>query len=218
MKSVKRLLALSSALVLVLVSITLFTAEPARADKAASVKVVNGPAEAVPVTVGNANLPVTIANASVPVTLGGATVPVSYSNTRTTPLFVDPGSTARAAVGDQCSIAIYNGEDHCVLADVPEGKILVIETLSCGATVVAGTSPAMRLTTPIPNMDRSGFVNLNHTIALTLSGHVGSNDYYRLTTPVRMYASGGFSVSVGVSAADGSHSASCAFSGHLVTE
>ncbi len=202
---IKRSLAVASALVLLVV----FLGAPSGGVKAAKtdeVKVVNTAAEAVPVNVGNASLPVTI---------GNSTVPVSLANTSATPLYVD-GDPARAGVGASCSILLYNGESQCTLAAVPTGKILVIESVTCAASVTSGSSfLPMVLIVPATAIG-GGVYNMYHSLVLANTGSFGTNTYYGLTTPLRLYAAGGYSVLLMSNTDAASHSAGCSIAGHLV--
>ncbi len=178
---------------------------------------INNPSFTVTGTVGVSSLP--------PVTLGGTSA-VSLSNTKTTPVFVDTDNEARAGIGAQCFAPFdATGTANCLLATVPAGQTLVIETITCTAGVATGSLvvPGVLTMAGAP-IGGGGSVNLNHSLFFTKVGTAGTIDYYSLMSPVKMYAAAAWggntgvylSVQVGASTANVGNAA-CAISGHMVT-
>ncbi len=114
----------------------------------------------------------------------------------------------------------YSGSWQCSLGTVPAGKILVIESASCFATVPAGSGGgSMYLNMASPKLvGGPGYLNLNFFMTLQRTSGNASNDYYGQVTPLQLYAVGGFQVSVIASLPMGSHDMGCAISGHLVNQ
>ncbi len=131
---------------------------------------------------------------------------------------VDEGNTARAGVAAECH-ALTPGPWNCSLGTVPAGKILVIEAVSCFATVPGGAGgAAIVLNMASPGLS-GGEINFNFPMALALSQSIsGGNDYYRQVVPVRLYAAGGHDVSVLAAPPAGSHDVGCSIAGHLVNQ
>lgn len=165
---------------------------------------------------------------------------VAVSNTSAMPLFVDTGSAARNGMGSFCDVNLVQsgsttGTLQCTLSIVPAGQILVIETLTCFAQVVAGT-PFSRLVltigSPNPMFPSAGNLStLNHFLPLTrnASGDYAGLSAYGLISPVRMYAFGptltnGGNVpiyvfgNVGYPLVNGNPSLGCTMSGHYESQ
>jgi hypothetical protein len=205
-------------LVMLVTAFGVINSAPARAAKLGDVVIINTTAQPVPVsgTVAVSTLPA--------VTLSGTSA-VSFSNTSSTPLFVDTGDTTRSGIGASCDSSFDSaGFAQCVIATVPAGQILVIETITCSASVATGS----QIVPIVLNMGGTPIgggapISLNHRLLLTRSATNGSLDYYGITTPVRMYAAGGTdgSTNVSVFVGVGTSTANvgdlgCAISGHIV--
>ena len=198
MKPVRQMLVVVSGLVLVVVALGVLTGGAVKAAKTDEVKVVNTAAEPVPV-----------------------------GNTSSTPLFVNTGDSTRAAIGAQCDAHFdATGFAQCQIATVPAGQILVIETITCTASVATGT-PVVPIVLNMggPPIGGGAPISLNHRLLLTLAASNGSLDYYGLTTPVKMYAAGGTGGSTGVFVFTGVGPGSantgdlgCAISGHMASQ
>ncbi len=227
MKFVRHMLVAVSGLVLLVTAVGVIGDRPVHAAIAAPVKVVNGPADPVPVRgivdahINNATIPVSgqVSVSSLPA--------LSLSNTSSTPLFVDEGNTARAAVGAQCDFDfVADTSTQCQIAAVPDGQILVIETVTCAASAPTGTvMPPIVLSMGATPIGGGAAINLNHRLFLTRTAEPGTAiglDYYGLTTPVRMYAAAntGVWVSAGMGPIPGNvrPDLACAISGHLVNQ
>jgi hypothetical protein len=210
MKLMKQILVAVSGLAILVAGLYAVNGTPASAAATPIVKVVNTPAEAVPV-VGN----------------------VRVHNGSANPLNVDIAN----AVGASCDGSFdAGGVAQCNIATIPEGQILVIEEVTCGASVLAGArigsillgmgSPAVPSDPPVP-----GIRPVNHTLVLTRLFSVldGSpqHDYYGLTNQVKMYAFGGLpgiggSSTVFVNAQSGgtlnTGGVDCTISGHMLAQ
>ena len=121
-------------------------------------------------------------------------VPVSGSVNATIAGSVDAQGSARAAVSGYCTVAnLYpSGTGNCVLASVPAGQILVIESILCRALVPAGVPfnvVILQLQAPAPG---AGLQGLNHLLTLTPTPNAsfGGNTAYSLVTPIKLYAFG----------------------------
>jgi hypothetical protein len=108
----------------------------------------------------------------------------------------------------------------CVIANVPSGKVLVIETISCAADAPpGGDAPNLALlvnSTPVSGGAVSPFY---YFLALPKVSTTSTSDNYRITTSVRMYAAPGTSVTLIASGESGPSliaDTTCAISGHLV--
>jgi hypothetical protein len=126
------------------------------------------------------------------VTFGNVPQPVTQSNTPSTPLFVT-SSDDRNGVGAQCDASVdTTGNAHCTLALIPAGKTLVITTVSCAATVPNG-HPFVGLQMSMNGVPVGGGAptTINHFLHLTLAETDPIAQHYRLTTPLKIYASGG---------------------------
>jgi hypothetical protein len=195
-------------------------------------------ATSIPVTVVNTPS-VTVAN---PVTVTGtvnATGTVNVNSGKANPVFVDTDVNARNAIGASCDATFdANGHAICPLSTtypatplVPAGRTLVIETLTCAASVNGAGTPYTYGQLPVQLVMAAppNGANFYHWFLLTryLSLTNGSPqlDYYRLTSPTRMYAASvnGGSTDVYVDAQIGPSTAnvggvSCSISGYLVAQ
>jgi hypothetical protein len=95
-------------------------------------------------TVGVNNLPSTQAvSGTVAVSNFPTTTPISFSNTSTTPLFVDTDRAARENVSFECSTSILSGSGGDVVCapayTVPAGQILVIDSVSLSVYLDTGS-------------------------------------------------------------------------------
>jgi len=244
MNPLKKVLSLCLGLIILATTAVLISTGSLGAQTAHLNLFASPPPPSIPVNVTNTPLPVTgnvnanITNGSVPVsgtvavsslppvTLNGASS-VSVSNTSAAPLFVDNGYTARTAIGAECDAQFdSSGQVNCSLATVPAGHTLVIETITCAASVATG-SPIVPILLNMggPPIGGGSPISLNHRLLLTKATSIGSLDYYGLTTPVKMYAAAtaGGSTGVSVSMQVGPSTANqgdgtCAISGYLVTQ
>jgi hypothetical protein len=231
MRSLKQTLVAVSGLVLLVAALGVISDAPANAAKTNDVTVVNTPAEPVPTVVTNTPLPVQgtvnahITNAIVPIsgTVAVSSLPaVGISNTSSTPLFVDTGDSARAGIGAACD-ANYDGSGvaQCTLATVPVGQILVIETITCGASVATGSAVLpIRLAMGAQPIGGGAPFYVFHRLVLTKTDTLSGLDDYGITTPVRMYVAGGTGVSVNssITSSAGVGSLACAISGHMAAQ
>jgi hypothetical protein len=147
-------------------------------------------APALPVTVVN----VPSVNVANQVSVSGS---VGVTNTKVAPLFVDTGNSARAAFAATCT-AKYDssGVATCALGSAPAGQILVIETISCNASLVNAAAPDNLLQLPVllgfdaPALG-GGTSSLIHQLVLThwlgIADSTPPLDYYALSaTAVRI--------------------------------
>jgi len=161
----------------------------------------------------------TIANTPVPIT--GA-VTADFSNTSSTPLFADTDGPARSGFGASCFVQfpIPGNQETCVIANVPNGKTLVVETISCFADVPqGGDAPLMTLFVASTPISGGPAALVYYYLALPKVSTITGSDQYAITTPVRIYAAPGGFVSLSASGASGPNliaGANCAISGHLV--
>jgi hypothetical protein len=169
---------------------------------------------AIPVTITNANLPVS-----------GA---VKIINTPGTQLIVDADTAARAAIDGQCEFNLNaSGNGSCILTTVPSNKTLVIEMLTCAASVNHVNNPFSQL--PIQLIMTATGANTNYWFLLSpylsLTNGQPQLDYYRLATPVKLYATSvnNGDLPIWLDAQIGDHTANiggvtCSISGYLVTK
>jgi hypothetical protein len=159
---------------------------------------------------------------------------VAVSNTKAAPLFVDTGESARAAVGGECNGNFSAGVAACTLATVPASQTLVIEMITCRASIVQPSTPFPQLPVllnvgvpVIGNPATSYFVS--HTLLLTptstLTGSSPPFTYFGVMAPMRVYsvspAAGSTAVGVELHAAgqtDGQGGVVCTFSGYTVIQ
>jgi len=164
---------------------------------------------------------------SLPAVQLSGTPNVTLTNTSATPIFVDTGDAARAAIGAQCDAPFDgNGQLNCQLATVPAGHNLVIETITCAAGVATGSQVVpIVLNMGGPPIGGGAPISLNHRLLLTKAASAGSLEYYGITTPIKMYAAAGqfgstgvyVSMQVGPSTANQGNGG-CAISGYLVQQ
>jgi hypothetical protein len=191
MRAIARILVASVALLAVVSAVGMLTTRAARAAHTSDVRVVNTTGESVPVTVASAP---------------------------SAPVFADTDGAARAGIGAECDIAFYNGETQCTLANVPAGSVLVIDMVTCGASVAGGSAfPGVTLLVPSKAIG-GGVYGIYHQLSLAHTGTIGGTDFFGAATPVRIYAAGGYPVNVLANAAAGSHDVLCTIAGHLVGE
>ena len=163
------------------------------------------------------SLPVSIVNVPLPVTGTvnvGNTVPVTgtvnanitsgsigISNTAGNPLYVEQGDTARHAVEAACDVLFdSSGQAGCNLSVgggaplVPAGQILVIESLSCRASVNHVSNPYSDLLLLISMPAAPNHANFYHNFLmsrfLSLTDGSPQLDYYAFAAPMKMYAYG----------------------------
>jgi hypothetical protein len=202
-----------------------------------NVNVVNTPTVRVisPVKVGVVNTVPVTGTVNANITNGS----VAVSNTKAAPLFVDTGDSARAAVGGECNGAFAlasngAGVASCTLATVPAGETLVIETITCRASIVQPSNPYLQLpallTVGAPTIGNpTSIAAIAHTLLLTptvtLTGGNPPFTYFGLTAALRAYsaspATGSTNVGVELQAGgqtNGQGGIDCAFSGYTVTQ
>jgi hypothetical protein len=147
------------------------------------------PARAAPTPVNVMNTPTVQAN----VTNGS----IAVRNNAANPLHVDTGSAASSGMGSSCYVSgSVDGQLSCQISTVPQGKILVIETLMCTASVLAGTPFSQLILTvgaPNPMLPAAGNTSItNHFLPMTrnASGDLNGLTAFGLISPVRIYAFG----------------------------
>lgn len=127
---------------------------------------------------------------------------IGVSNTRTTPLFVDTGSTTSNGFNASCSTGNVDptyGQASCTLLTIPAGRQVVIETVSCQAEVLPGRGPAdVQLIVPNPPLGGGSAVNVSHMLTLSRQDGNGSVDIRRTTTPLRAYGGAPASGSINI--------------------
>lgn len=149
-------------------------------------------APAVPVTVTNTpNVNANITNPS-----------INVSNTAAAPLFVDADHSARNGFNSSCSTGNIDptyGQASCTIATVPAGAKIVIETLSCQAELPANEGPAdMQLIVPTQQLGSTSITNVSHMLTFTKQAGDAQLDIWRMTTPLRAYATAYANSSVGI--------------------
>ena len=151
--------------------------------------------------------------------------PVSFSNSSSTPLFVDTDSPARSAASGQCNASYSQiGIADCILVTVPAGKILVVDTLSASANVPSGQSVSeLELLTQARDVSGAA-VELSYIVPVRLIGSnsntfFGKADFYAFGGPLTFYAIGGSTIEARSFTIDtsGFGNLYISFSGHLVT-
>jgi hypothetical protein len=158
---------------------------------------------AIPVRITNIPLPVTgtVAVSSLPaVTLSG-TPAVNLNSTANTPVYVDADRSARNGFNASCATGPLDssGQAQCLLLTIPEGRKVVIESVSCQASLAAGQGPGdVQLILPNVPFGGGATTNVSHLLALSKQAGDASVDIWRMTTPLRAYASAPTSGSVGV--------------------
>jgi hypothetical protein len=191
------------------------------------VNVVNTPLPVTGTVNANINGTPTVNVASLPAVQINGTASVNVASSSALPVFVEEGYSARNAVGSECDAAFdNNGQLNCLLATVPTGHTLVIETITCAIGVASGSQVVpVVLNMGGPPIGGGNPISLNHRLLLTKAASIGSLDYYGLTTPVKMYAAAtaGGSTGVYVSMQVGPGTANqgngeCAISGYLVAQ
>lgn len=163
------------------------------------------------------SLPVSIVNLPLSVTgtvSVGNTVPVTgtvnanitsgsvgIATTAANPLYVEGGDTARHAVEAACDVLFDStGQAGCTLSTgggaplVPAGQILVIESISCRASVNHLSNPYSDLLLLISMPAAPNHANFYHNFLmsrfLSLTDGSPQLDYYAFATPMKMYAYG----------------------------
>lgn len=103
--------------------------------------------------------------------------------------------------------------------DVPEGKLLVLETVSVSATVESGQRARVFVSLQSVNLVGPGFEIADHMLTLERVEGFGSGDVYATTRSLAGYASGegGVSVSVERNATTGAGGqVKCSVTGYLI--
>jgi hypothetical protein len=170
------------------------------------------PTPAIPVSVVNTPLPVQgTVNANVSGTVGVSSLPavqlsgtptVNLNTTPATPLYVDADRSARNGFNSSCftgNIDPINGQAGCTILTIPAGRQVVIETISCQAELYAGHGPG-DVQLIVPNVPFGGGAVTNESHLLTLSKQAGDAtlDIWRMTSPLKAYASAPAQGAVGV--------------------
>ncbi len=158
----------------------------------------------VPVTIVNTPLPVQgSVTANVTGTVGVTSLPgVNLNTSPTAPLYVDAERPARNGFNVSCftgNVDSVNGQASCTLLSIPAGRQVVIETISCQAELFAGQGPGdVQLIVPNTPFTAGGPDHVSHLLTLTKQASTPSLDIWRMTTPLRAYASAPSQGSVGV--------------------
>ena len=158
----------------------------------------------VPVTIVNTPLPVQgSVTANVTGTVGVTSLPgVNLNTTPTAPLYVDAERPARNGFNVSCftgNVDSVNGQAGCTLLAIPAGRQVVIETISCQAELFAGQGPGdVQWIVPNTPFTAGGPDHVSHLLTLTKQASTPSLDIWRMTTPLRAYASAPSQGSVGV--------------------
>lgn len=165
----------ASGLVLAAATLILTNSVPARAAT-----------PSVPVTVTNTPLPV---QGTVQVT---GTPAVQVTSSVTAPVYVDADRPARNGFNASCFTgnvdAVY-GQASCTLFSIPAGRQVVIETISCQAELYAGDGPG-DVQLIVPNTPLLGGADhVSHMLTLSKQASSASLDIWRMTTPLKAYAS-----------------------------
>lgn len=233
MKQFGKMMLLALGFGILTVVLSYIPSRPAAAAGAAPVFVTNTGGSPVPVsypttpTVNVGTLPAISGSVSVSnfpntqnVSFNGTAQPISFSNTSTTPLFVDTNGPAREAVSGNCNAQGTNasGVTSCTLVLVPAGKVLVVESLSIRVKISASKQIEDNGCSISAN-DVSGNATFNFfTPALVLQGSDGTLNYYTWGGPVTLYA--GTAISCFLHSTDTSDAAASllvSFGGHLVS-
>ena len=139
------------------------------------------------------SIPVTVTNSPAVTIANTPTVNANISGP------IDAQGSARSAVSTYCfvqSIDTATGNSSCTLAQIPAGKILVVESVLCFAHI-PDTIPfkSILLTMGAPNPEFPGAGNqstVNHFLMMTPTpnGDYGGNHTYMATAPIKLYAFG----------------------------
>jgi hypothetical protein len=152
---------------------------------------------------------------------------VSVKTAPTSPVYVDTDRPARNGFNASCftpPIDPVSGQSSCNLLSIPAGQQVVIETVSCQAELPAGQGPGdVQLIVPNTPFGGGPVTNVSHLLALTKQAGDSTLDIWRMTTPLRAYASAPSAGSVNVGLFFRGYPASpapqgiiCAISGYVV--
>ena len=114
------------------------------------------------------------------------------------------------------------GQASCTLLTIPKGRQIVIETISCQASLAAGQGPGdVQLIVPNTPFTPGSSDHVSHTLAMSKQAGDASGEIRRVTTPLRAYGSadkGAVGVGVSFRALPGPQiqGMSCTLSGYLV--
>jgi len=228
MKRFAKCLSSTPALAILAATIVLISAAPASSavlTPSVPVSIVNTP---LPVqgTV-NAHVTGTVGVSSMPAVQLSGTPTVNLNTAPAAPLYVDAERPARNGFNASCftgNVDPTYGQASCTLFSIPAGRQIVIETISCQAELYANEGPGdVQLIVPNPPLGGGAPVNVSHLLALTKQASTSSLDIWRMTTPLRAYASAPAqgSVNVGVffranPASPNPQGLSCTVSGYMV--
>jgi hypothetical protein len=138
---------------------------------------------------------------SVPVRVTN-TPSVNVNSTPTTPVYVDADRPARSGFNASCFTGDVDpdfGQAQCSLLTIPAGRQVVIESISCQASLVAGEGPGdAQLVLPNTPFGGGATQNVSHLLALSKQAGDATFDIWRMTTPLRAYASAPDGGSVGI--------------------
>lgn len=153
----------------------------------------------IPVSVTNTPLPVHLNNTAVPVsgTVAvsnfPATQPITFSNTATTPVYVDADRSARNGFNAECvtdNVDPTYGQAQCLLFSIPEGHQVVIETLSCSAEFAAGDGPGdVQLVVPNVPLGGGPLTYVHHRPTMTKQASGNGVDIWASMSQMRVYGS-----------------------------
>ena len=152
----------------------------------------------IPVSVTNTPLPVHFNNTALGVsgTVAVSNLPavqaVSFSNTATTPVYVDADRAARSGFNAECATPNVDstyGQAQCTLFNIPDGRQVVIESVSCQAELYAGEGPG-DVQLIVPNVSLTGaYESVHHRLTLTKQAGDSTLDIWAMTTAFRVYGS-----------------------------
>jgi hypothetical protein len=232
-KMLERAIPFASGSGVIVLALLLISAQPAYSQASIPVRVTN---TTVPVsgTVNVSSLPAVTLSGTPAVQITGTptvqlsgTPAVSLSTTPTTPLFVDTDRPARNGFNASCYTGDVDntyGQASCRLLTIPAGRQVVIESLSCQASLVAGDGPG-DVQLILPNIPLGGgpVTNVSHLITLQKQVEVSTFAIWKTTTPFRAYASAPAGGSVGVGlffranySPSSPQGITCAVSGYMV--
>jgi hypothetical protein len=179
--------------------LTHFSSAPASAIAPVPVQVTNTPLPVQGTVNAHINnttaLPIagTVGVSSLPAVQLSGTSPVSLSNTATTPIYVDADRAARSGFNAECftgNVDTTAGQAQCALFNIPEGRQVVIESVSCQAELFAGEGPGdVQLIVPNVPLGGGGLTNVHHRLTLTKQAGDSTLDIWAMTTAFRVYGS-----------------------------
>jgi hypothetical protein len=216
MNRLKKALTLSLGLLILATAAALITGANLKASTPPP-PIVAATVTSVPVSVTNTPLPVTgsvnigtptVNVGSLPAVQLSGTPAVTFTNTASTPIYVDTDRPARDSFDATCATSNYDetsGQASCTLFTIPAGAQVVIETVGCTAEVAAGQGPA-QADLVVPNIPygaspASGASEYLFNLAMTKQTNSSSGvDIWGITNQVHIYggAPTGGGVDIGV--------------------